>query len=250
MTTAPKARHTFIALLLATALATVACTGSGSAPASGDLVEVSPAATPVPTASVYLVTTAVPTPSPLAMPTPGAPATIAIVDPDLTVTLPVGWAEYELAMYRSLIDSFAKASSPEMQSILETHLKAIDAGEVRMAASGLVAGANASYVIQVDSGDRSLEAAVTRIRRIEATATGTSPVDDGPVTLAIGPAVRRVETHAVPPGSTFQGIPSRSVEYIVRLEDCRTLWILASAPAVATTFDALIDASVRTIRVR
>jgi hypothetical protein len=81
-------------------------------------------------------------------------------------------------------------------------------------------------------------------------ASNTTLVEDGPVTLAIGPAVRRVETHAVPPGSTTFQVPSRSVEYIARLDDGRTLWILASAPAVATTFDALIDASVMTIKAR
>jgi hypothetical protein len=175
---------------------------------------------------------------------------VEIDDPDLTLTLPVGWAKYEMAMYRSLIESFAKTSSPEVQAILETHLKAIDAGAVRMAAGGFVAGANASYIIEVDSGDRSLEAAVSRIRRFEMGASNTTLVEEGPVTLAIGPAVRRVETHTVPPGSATLGVPSRTVEYIARLDDGRTLWILASAPAVATTFDASIDASVMTIKAR
>ena len=206
--------------------------------------------TAVPSAFVRQIATATPAPWLVATPTPGVSATVEIDDPDLTLTLPVGWAEYDLAMYRSLIDSFGKESSPEVQAMLETHLKAIDAGAVRMAAGGLVAGANASYIIQVDSGDRSLEAAVTRIRRFEAMSAGSTAVDEGQVSLGIGPAVRRVETHAVPPGSTIKGIRSRTVEYIVRLEDGRTLWILASAPAVATTFDASIDASVMTIKAR
>jgi hypothetical protein len=229
---------TIASLILLLALSAASCVGSGAP------------ATAVASASVLQVATATPAPWLVASPTPGIPATVEIDDPDLTLTLPVGWAEYEMATYRSLIDQFAKASSPEEQAILAEHLKAIDAGAVRMAATGFVASANASYIIQVDSGDPSLEAAVTRIRRFESMATGTTLVDDGPVTLAIGPAVRRVETHAVPPGSTFQGIPSRSVEYIARLDDGRTLWILASAPAVSTTFDPLIDASVMTITAR
>jgi hypothetical protein len=64
--------------------------------------------------------------------------------------------------------------------------------------------------------------------------------------LPIGKAVRLVETHAVPAG--VQGVPSRTVEYITRLEDGRTLWIIASGPAAALTFEALIDASVMSLR--
>jgi hypothetical protein len=237
-------------VLLALALSAAACVGSGTVSPSGNLVARSPSVTAVPTASVLQIATATPPPWLVGSPTPGPPATVEIDDPDLTLTLPFGWGEYEMAMYRSLIDQYAKASSPEVQALLSIHLKAIDEGAVRMAATGFVAGANASYIIQVDSGDRSLEAAVTRIRRIEAMATGSTVVDDGPVTLAIGPAVRRVETHAVPPGEEATSVASRTVEYIARLDDGRTLWILASAPAVATTFDALIDASVATIKAR
>ena len=241
---------TSLILLLAVALSGASCVGSGAVSPSGNLIERSPSATVAPSASVLQIATATPAPWLVGTPTPGAPATVEIDDPDLTLTLPVGWAEYDMAMYRSLIEQFAESSSPEVQALLAVHLKAIDAGAVRMAAGGLVAGANASYIIQVDSGDRSLEAAVARIRRFEAMATGSTVVDDGPVTLAIGPAVRRVETHAVAPGEEAGLVPSRTVEYIARLDDGRTLWILASAPGVATTFDALIDASVMTIKAR
>jgi len=73
-------------------------------------------------------------------------------------------------------------------------------------------------------------------------------VDERPVTLPIGKAVRLVETHAVPAG--VQGVPSRTVQYIARLEDGRTLWILASGPAAAPALEAIIDASVMSLRSR
>ena len=153
-----------------------------------------------------------------------------------------------MATYRSLIDSFAKASSPEVQRFFARHVRDIDSGAVKMAAGGFIGGANGSLIIQVDSGDRSLDAAVTRLRKVGMTSTDSTLVDERPVTLPIGKAVRLVETHAVPAG--VQGVPSRTVQYIARLADGRTLWILASGPAAAPTFEALIDASVMSLRSR
>ena len=240
MTTAPSVRRTGIVpltLAVAVGLSIASCTGSG-------------AATAAPTASVVGVATATPGSSPTiagGTPTPRVPATVEVDDPDLRMILPEGWAAYPMETYRALIESFAKGLTPEMQASVAEHLKAIDAGAVRIAAGGPIGGANASLLVEVDSGDRSLEAAVTRLRHVGMT-TDSTLVDERPVTLATGKAVRRVETHAVPAG--FSGVPSRTVEYITRLDDGRTLWILGTGPAAAPTFEALIDASVMSLRSR
>ena len=115
---------------------------------------------------------------------------------------------------------------------------------------GPSAGADANLIVQVDTGDRSLEAAVARLGRLQEGFTDPSSTDERPVALSIGQAVRRVQIHPVPSGSTAVGIPSRTVEYIARLDDGRTLWILATGPERATTFEALIDASVMSLRSR
>jgi hypothetical protein len=103
-------------------------------------------------------------------------------------------------------------------------------------------------ILQIDDGDDSLEEAAARIRRITSTVDQPMTVEERPITLQIGKVIRRVETHAVPPGTSIAAIPSRTVEYIALLPDGRTLWILASGPEASPTFEALIDASVATIQ--
>lgn len=244
-----RADHVLRSLLLgAIGLGAIACQGAGAAP-SGNLPGVTPIATVVPTPS------ALPVPTPTASTAaesarPRAPDHIVIDDPDLAMTLPVGWADYPVSAYRFIIDSAAKSSGPEMKAILETHLKAIDEGAVRMTAGGPIGGANGNLIIQVDRGDPSLEAAVARVGQFGTVFTNPSSVEERPVTLAIGKAVRRVETHPVAPGSGEGAVPARTVEYIARLPDGRTLWILATGPESATSFEALIDASVMSLRSR
>lgn len=255
MTSTPSRIHrtdiAALTLALAVGLTTVACAGSGAASASVDPRTPSPSATARPTASLGQVATASPRSSPTTVagtPTPHVPAAVEIDDPALRMTLPEGWAEYPMDTYRLLIDSFAKASSPEVQAFYARHLKDVDSGAVKLAAGGFIGGAVGSLIIQVDSGDRSLDAAVTRLRDLGMTPTDSTLVDERSATLRIGKAVRLVETHAVPAG--VQGVPSRTVQYIARLDDGRTLWILASGPAAAPAFEALIDASVMSLRSR
>jgi hypothetical protein len=235
-------------LLLAVGFSATACVGSGGPSASGNVVATSPSAAAAPTATGQPLATATPRPSPAATPTPGAPVTITIDDPDLIMTLPVGWASYPMETYRFIIDAVVKTASPEEQAVLAVHLKDIDAGRVRIASGGQIGGANGTLIIQVDTGDSSLEAAVARFGLLQKSFTDPSTTEERSVILAIGDAVRRVQVHPVPSGSTTAGVPSKTVEYIARLDDGRTLWILATGPAAATTFEALIDASVATLK--
>jgi hypothetical protein len=103
-------------------------------------------------------------------------------------------------------------------------------------------------VLQIDAGDASLEAAAARIGLLTSKVDQPTTVEERPVMLPIGNAIRRVATHAVPPGTSIAAIPSRTVEYIALLADGRTLWIVASGPEASPTFEALIDASVATIQ--
>ena len=144
-------------------------------------------------------------------PTPRVPATVEIDDPALRMTLPEGWAEYPMETYRLLIDSLSKASSPEVQAFYARHLKDVDSGAVKLAAGGFIGGAVGSLITQVDLGYCSLDAAVTRLRDLGMTPTGSTLVDERSATLPIGKAVRLVETHAVPAGVPRCPVPNRPI---------------------------------------
>jgi hypothetical protein len=235
-----------VVLTMALALGVVACQGSGatSSPAVGS----APSETLGPTTSVPAASASLASAPASALTT----SLVTIHDPNLTLTLPVGWAEYPMATYRFLVSSFEKTSSPPTQALYTAHLKDIDDGAVRMAAGGSVgvAPVSGTMILQIDSGDPSLEAAAARLGVIEAMVGEPTTVEQRSVTLPIGTAIRRVETHAVAPGTATGAIPARTVEYIAILSDGRTLWILATGPEVATTFEALVDASVSTIQGR
>jgi hypothetical protein len=177
---------------------------------------------------------------------------VVIKDPDLAMTLPETWSDYPMVTYRSLIVSILEVAPPAVKAGYTLHLKDIDSGAVRMAAVGPtgLGPVTGSMILQIDAGDPSLEAAVTRIGLLTSKVDQPTTVEERPVTLAIGNAIRRVETHAVPPGTSIAAIPSRTVEYIALLADGRTLWILANGPEASLTFEALVDASVATINAR
>ena len=171
-----------------------------------------------------------------------------ITDPDLAIVLPIGWNEMSIPNYRTLVESSGAGSSQAMRTAMAAAIRDIDAGTLRLVAAGPGGFGrwSATMTLQVEEGDTSLEAAIARIeKRSEGLAVRIS-VDERAISLAIGEGSRRVSTYALDPGAG--GVPSRVVEYVVRLADSRTLWVMATAPEVAEGFDVLIDRSVRSIR--
>ena len=236
-------RRLVLAILLAFGIA--ACQGSGALPSASGGTASSLTTTPAASAPEASAGT-----SAAATGTPSTGTRVVITNPNLAVTLPETWSEYPIATYRAQIVAILDVAPPAVKAGYTLHLKDIDSGAVRMAAVGPTGldPVTGSMILQIDDGDASLEAAAARIRRITSTVDQPTTVEERPVTLPIGDAIRRVETHAVPPGTSIAAIPSRTVEYIAHLADGRTLWILASGPEASKTFEALIDASVATIQ--
>ena len=214
----------------------------GVASASPSVVS-GPTTTPSPIAS-QAVATATP---------PAEPGPIGTIrDPNLSFLLPTGWKEMTIANFRTIVEASVTGSSQEMKRAIDALVRDIDDGSVRLVAAGTAGfgGWSATMTVQVNKGDLSLGAAVTRIQeRSDGLVVRTSR-DQGAVTLEIGEAVRSVSTYAVEPSSGTGSVPSRVVEYVVRLADGRTLWVMATAPEAAEGFAELIDRSVGSFRAR
>jgi hypothetical protein len=118
-------------------------------------------------------------------------------------------------------------------------LKVIDDGRMDSVAAGPagVPNTTASILLFVDTGDADLDAGVKRLLAEEADQVASRKiVEQAAVSLPIGPAVRILAT-ATPSG----GFPSMSVEYIVRLNDGRTLWMDATSLQTDTGFADFIS---------
>jgi hypothetical protein len=231
------------AALVGGALVASAC-GSPTAPASGSGA-LSSAPGSVPSGSLAQPSASVAAPSA----TPGP--TISIADPDLAMTLPPGWEEQPVSTYRDRIDTQSKQNTGTVRAAMEELVRDADAGKLRTIAVGLTdyRAAYGTIIIQVNEGDKSLEAAVSRIEKRH-DFVPHSDFEERNVDLAVGTAVRMSAVFPLranpPPGA----IPSHTVDYVVRLKDGRTLWLQATAPEAAKAFDAVIDAMVQTLRTR
>jgi hypothetical protein len=71
------------------------------------------------------------------------------------------------------------------------------------------------------------------------------------VTLPIGNGVRLTHTADAPPRSEGQAVAARAIDYVIRLDDGRILWINSTAPESSTTFEGMVDWAVtKTLRRR
>jgi hypothetical protein len=172
-----------------------------------------------------------------------------MTDPDLTLTLPIGWATLPIDAYRRLIVSTRDVAPAKVKALFTQHGKDIDAGAVRLVASG-PAGFGpwiGSILFEVDAGDRSLEAALARIEKVSGAAGPTTAVEQRHISFAFGEAERIMTTRALAPDAPKGSVPARGILYVIRLADGRTLWIDATGPEAAQGFDTFIDASVMTL---
>jgi hypothetical protein len=135
------------------------------------------------------------------------------------------------------------------EAVFQRFLDAIDRGAVRLVASGPAGfeGWNGTIIVQIDDGDATLEDAVARVT---AASMETANREMRDVDLEIGRAIRISSMFALTPDAPEGSVPSHTIEYVVRLEDGRTLWLMATGPQAAAGFDALIDPAVATLRRR
>jgi hypothetical protein len=234
-----------IAMLLAPIIL-AACGTSGGSIAPSSIASATPAVVIEPTSTPAAIASSTPAATYSAAAEAGPLATIA--DPDLALELPLGWNEMAIPTFRTIVETSASGSPQEVQVALAALLRDIDDGSVRLVAGGPTGFGqwSGTMTFQVDAGDASLDAALARIeRRTEGLAERAS-FEEHAVSLPIGAGIRRGSTYAVDPG--VGGVPSQVIEYVVRLVDGRTLWVMATAPEAAEGFDALIDRSAGSLR--
>jgi hypothetical protein len=243
-----------IIAIVALAVTMSACQGAGGSPPSlANTASALPSAnhspepSGEPTASpgASAVATAVSSPSP-------SSAAASFDDPDFVLALPEGWREVPMATYRFLVATAAKGAPAPVRAFSLLHLADIDAGRIRLAALGPLGMPQqaATMFVQIDVGDVSLAAASSRIKRLMRAIGPPDTEDERPVRLPIGNAIRIVTTQGGGSNAPAGTVPSRAIQYVVRLTDGRTLWIDAVAPAEYESFVAHVDASMATLRAR
>jgi hypothetical protein len=249
-----------IVAIVALALAMSACEGVGGAPSSLAAASQDAAVTSTPRTSYHSPeVSGDPTTSPgvsavaatSASPSPSSAAG-SIDDPDLVLALPQGWRNVPIATYRFLVATGAEGASAPIRAASLLHLADIDAGRVRLAALGPLGMPQqaATMFVQTDTGDSSLAAAASRIKRLLRTIGPPDTEDEGLVRLPIGDAIRIVTTQGSGPNAPAGTVPSRAIQYVIRLPDGWTFWIDAVAPAAYESFVAHVDASMATLRAR
>jgi hypothetical protein len=222
---------------------------SGCGPAT-ELPSGSAGPSPVASAAFGSASPAAPSPS-AAAPSASPGPSIAIADPDLAMTLPPGWEEQLVSAYRDRINTQSAQNTGSVRAAMEELVRDADAGKVRILATGLTdyRAAYGSIIIQVNKGDPSLAAAIKRIEKRHDFGPH-SDFEERDVELAVGKGVRMSAIFPVGPNSPPAAIPSHTIDYVIRLQDGRTLWIQASAPEAAKAFDAVIDSAVATLTAR
>jgi hypothetical protein len=197
-------------------------------------------------------TTQPPSMSPAASTGASASPTAAVVatidDPSLTMTLPANWQRFPVATFRAEAEQQAATAPEPIKGLYADALADIDAGAMRLIASG-PSGFDpwqATMLVEVTNVS-SIEAQITEIKRRSATIGKPTTSEQTQMTLSIGVAERLTETADPPAGLTGLSTPARGLNYVVKLADGRILWINASGPAASSTFADMIDATVETI---
>jgi hypothetical protein len=169
-------------------------------------------------------------------------------DPDLSINLPPQWRTQPIPELRSGIERQAAASSGVLHDIYLQLLADIDAGDVRLFASGPAGFKNwqANLFIEVTDAP-SVEAQIAAIKaRWEKVARPTSS-DQRTVTLRMGSMERLSQTADPPVGVTGPTLGSRTIDYVTELDDGRVLWVTSTGPEASAMFPDLIDIAVATL---
>jgi hypothetical protein len=223
-----------------------ASTGSGSsaAPAKASTEPSFLAASERPGASVSASSTPIPTSSP-------RPFT-EISNPDLSIELPNDWLVVRIARLREQAVQGSSSTIAAVRMVNELLIRDIDSGAVRLFAFGPsgMPPWQATMMIQVTTA-ASIEEQTARITKLQTTFAKPSSSERTDVTLPVGNGVRLSNTADAPPGSEGQAVAARGIDYVIKLDDGRILWINSTAPEASTTFEGMIDWAVtKTLRRR
>jgi hypothetical protein len=218
--------------------------GSSAGPATASTVPFFLATSERPGASVSASSTPIPTSSP-------RPFT-EISNPDLSIELPNDWHAVSLDRLRERAVQGSSSTIADVRNANEQLIQDIDAGVVRLFAFG-PSGAppwQGTIIILVPTAS-SIEDVMARIAKLQAAFTKPTSSERSDVTLPIGKGVRLTQTADPPPGSDGQAVAARGIDYVIKLDDGRILWINSTAPEASTTFQGMIDwAVMKTLRRR
>ena len=241
-----KLRDGLRILVLAVLIVGCAPTGGGSSdgPMTPATAPSTIAVSTRPIASVGASASALPTSSP-------RPVT-NIDDPDLTIELPPDWLVVRVARLREQAVQGSTSTIDAVRKVNEQLIRDIDSNVVRLVAFG-PSGAppwQGTMIIQVTTA-ASIEEQTARIERLQATFATPSSSGRLDITLPIGKGVRLSNTSDPPPGSEGQAVAGRGIDYVIKLDDGRILWINSTGPEASTTFAGMIDRAVtKTLRRR
>jgi hypothetical protein len=153
-----------------------------------------------------------------------------------------------------LREQAVQGSSSTIAAIREVNeqlIRDIDSGAVRLVAfgpSGLPPW-QGTMIIQVTNA-ASIEEQTSRITTLQARFSTPSSSEQSDIALPIGKGVRLSNTSDPPPGFD-QAVAARGIDYVIKLDDGRILWINSTGPAASTTFAGMIDWAVtKTLRSR
>jgi hypothetical protein len=167
-------------------------------------------------------------------------------DPNLSLQLPPGWRSVPVAAYRRLVvELMPNLHDPGLKRAFEAQLRDIDSGAIRATGAGTSSPscytASLGLMIQPEANNVDEAIAAWKAHLAESGLPYTEVASE-PVTLPIGAAVRLTIMVDV-----SEGIPSRTVSYVVLLPDHRVAVLGGTAPASDSDFPALVDAAAQSM---
>jgi hypothetical protein len=181
-------------------------------------------------------------------PAPSTDVFATLDDPKLTIHLPPGWRTIPIPALRDVAVQQSAAASGPIKDLYTQVLADIDSGAVRLVADGPsgVDPWRATMIVQVTDA-ASVDAQMAVLKTRAGTFGKVTSSEQAPVSLSIGTGERREGTSKPPAGLTGQSTAARAIDFVVKLDDGRILWINSTAPEASTTFVDAIDLAVGTI---
>jgi hypothetical protein len=171
---------------------------------------------------------------------------LVTTDPKLSVQLPPGWRSIPVATFRRLVvDLMGSLHDPALKRVFESELRDFDSGAIRATGAGTSSPScyTASLAVMIQPEARNIDEALAAWKsHLADSGLPYVQVASDPVNLAIGEGVRLTIMVDV-----AEGIPSRTIYYVVLLPDHRVAVFGGTAPASDPDFPALVDAAAQSM---
>jgi hypothetical protein len=179
---------------------------------------------------------------PPASPPPTGWTVHSLESPLLHIAVPPDWQPLSPSDLRAHVAARLPSTTGDIRRQHVLLLDLVDKGSLRFASIGRLTSARAVVLalVVIYDEDSSLDEAVTRIAALMPDPPTSRQQEK--IMLAVGPAVR-VTTLRNPGG----GVPSNGFEYIVRLREGTTLWLVGSSPKGDTEMAPLLETMARSL---